>query len=106
MYWLETTPTTGSEMKSGLVTGLTGGPETTSVPEVELKSTVEPNAAAAFLNPRAITVRSVSSTSTAESELGSLPAMRIMSGEELRGGSETSAPAGFTAGEGVAPSTA
>src|SRR5260370_23904745 len=98
MYWLDATHTTGSEMNSGLVTRLTGGPETTSVPEVELNSTVEPSAAAGFLKPRAIAVRSVNSTSTAESELGNLPAMSVMSGDELRGGSETSAPAGLTAG--------
>src|SRR5713226_5756031 len=106
MYRLDTTPTIGSEMNSGLVTGLTVGPETTSVPEVELKSTVEPMALAGFLKPRAIAVRSVSNISTAESELGSRPAMSVTPGEALRGGSDTSAPAGFTAGGGNAPSTA
>src|SRR4029077_2598925 len=108
MYWLDTPPATGSEMNSGLVTGLTGGPETTSEPDVELKSTVEPNAAAGVLKPSAIAVRSVSSISAEESALGSLPAMRVRSGEELRGGSETSAPVGFTAcaGEPEASSTA
>src|SRR5260370_26751630 len=98
MYCVDATPTTGREMNSGLVTGLTGGPETTSEPDVELKSTVEPSAAAAFLKPRAIAVRSVSTTSTAESDLGSRPARSIISGEESRGGSETSAPEGPAAG--------
>src|SRR5216683_2664922 len=105
MYRLDTTPTTGSDMNSGLVTGLTGGPETTSVPDVELKSTVEPRAAATFLKPRAIAVRSVSATSTAESDLGNRPAMSVISGDASRGGSETSAPAGPTTGEGEAAST-
>src|SRR5712691_4066114 len=98
MYCVDTTPTTGREMNSGLVTGLTGGPETTSEPDVELKSTVEPRAAAAFLKPRAIAVRSVSTISTAESDLGSRPARSVISGEESRGGSETSAPEGSVAG--------
>src|SRR5260370_30017972 len=105
MYCVDATPTTGREMNSGLVTGLTGGPETTSEPDVELKSTVEPSAAAAFLKPRAVTVRSVSTTSTAESDFGSRPAMSVMSGEESRGGSETSAPEDGAAGLVGAPST-
>src|SRR5260370_26110776 len=100
MYCVDATPTTGREMNSGLVTGLTGGPETTSEPDVELKSTVEPSAAAAFLKPRAIAVRSVSTTSTAESDLGSRPARSVISGEESRGGSQTSAPEGSVAGLG------
>src|SRR6266436_2842032 len=73
MYWVDTTPTTGSAMNSALVTGLTGGPATT--------------------------------TSTAESDLGSRPAMSVMSGEESRGGSETSAPVGRTTGGGETDST-
>src|SRR5216683_678816 len=85
MYCVDTTPTTGREMNSGLVTGLTGGPETTSEPDVELK-------------PRAIAVRSVSTTSTAESDLGSRPARSVIPGEESFGGSETSAPEGSVAG--------
>src|SRR5260370_26228750 len=101
--WGDTTPTTGSAMNSGLVTGLTGGPGTPSEPDVELKSTVEPSAAAAFLKPRAVAVRSVSTTSTAESDFGSRPAISVMSGEESRGGSETIAPAGREAGVGDAP---
>src|SRR5260370_40377391 len=60
---------------------------------------------AGFLKPRSIAVVSVSTTSVAESEVGSRPAIVLMSGELLLGGSETSAPGGGTAAAGDAPST-
>src|SRR5258708_29041121 len=50
-------------------------------------------------------VLSVSTTSVAESEVGSRPATVLMSGELLLGGSETNAPGGGTADAVEAPST-
>src|SRR5207245_6992588 len=78
----------------GWVAGLAGVPATARVPEVALKSTVEPNASCGLRKPRARAVRSVSTISSALSELGSLPAITVTPGALLRGGSETSAPVG------------
>src|SRR2546428_6842799 len=106
MYWLETTPTTVSGSSSWFLTALAGGPETTMLPEVALKSMVDDSAAAGVLKPRALTVRSVRRTSSAESELGSRPAMTVIPGDELRGGSDTSAPVGWSTASVEAPLTA
>src|ERR1700730_1615474 len=101
----EMMPTTVSGRRSVCVTAFAAGPETTRVPEVALKSIVDPMAVVAFLKPRASAVRSVSSISDAESEPGSRPAVTVIPGKELRGGSDTSAPAGFTTDPADAPST-
>src|SRR5712691_12795908 len=62
-------------------------------------------AQAGFMKPRAVAVRSVSTTSVAESEVGMRPAIVFMTGDVLLGGSETRAPGGGAAEAVDAPST-